>query len=180
MSERKYFNTIQRFKDTCIINEHGCHMTSIKPNPVNNYVSVSYRNKHVFLHRLMYEQKHGAIADGMSLGHTCDVNYPVGSAAYRLCCNPDHLTPVTRQQNTAHMFETGRGANIPLFKPGQSAGANNVNAKLTMDIARELRARVVNGQKKYGSLKAWANEFGVSENIISDVLSGKSWKEPPA
>lgn len=41
-------------------------------------------------HRAVYEHFHGLIPEGLVLDHLCRV---------RLCCNPDHLEPVTMREN---------------------------------------------------------------------------------
>lgn len=43
-------------------------------------------------HRALYAQARGAAPEGMDLDHLC---------RQRLCVNPDHLEPVTRQENIA-------------------------------------------------------------------------------
>jgi hypothetical protein len=42
------------------------------------------------VHRAAYQAVKGPVPAGLELDHTCRV---------RLCCNPDHLEPVTRQVN---------------------------------------------------------------------------------
>src|SRR5690349_20028702 len=50
-------------------------------------------------HRVAYELARGPIPEGLQLDHLC---------RNRLCCNPDHLEPVTRQENVAR----GRAPNV--------------------------------------------------------------------
>ncbi len=44
----------------------------------------------LYVHRAVYEHLVGPVPDGLDLDHLCRV---------RCCCNPDHLEPVTRQEN---------------------------------------------------------------------------------
>lgn len=44
------------------------------------------------VHRAAYELANGPIPDGMQIDHLC---------RNRLCCNPDHLEAVTREENIA-------------------------------------------------------------------------------
>lgn len=48
------------------------------------------RGKHIKVHRWMYENFKGPIPEGLEPDHLCRV---------RLCINPDHLEPVTHQEN---------------------------------------------------------------------------------
>lgn len=56
-------------------------------------------------HRLAYELARGPIPEGMELNHDChSAAYAAGECAggpceHRACCNPSHLTPVTRSEN---------------------------------------------------------------------------------
>lgn len=43
-------------------------------------------------HRLLYSMWRGSIPEGLQLDHKC---------RNRICCNPDHLEPVTPQENTS-------------------------------------------------------------------------------
>ncbi|MFF4489471.1 HNH endonuclease signature motif containing protein [Streptomyces sp. NPDC001544] len=45
----------------------------------------------VFAHRWAYEQRFGAIPEGLALDHLCRVRH---------CVNPEHLEPVTSRTNT--------------------------------------------------------------------------------
>jgi hypothetical protein len=50
-------------------------------------------------HRVVYEALVGPIPKGLSLDHLC---------AQPLCCNPDHLEPVTLAENTRRQWAAGR------------------------------------------------------------------------
>lgn len=43
-----------------------------------------------YVHRLVYEDRYGPASRGLQLDHLCRI---------RACCNPDHLEPVTQQEN---------------------------------------------------------------------------------
>lgn len=55
-------------------------------------------NRKVYAHRWAYEQRFGAVPDGMHLDHLC---------RNTLCVNPDHLEPVTPAVNVL------RGVSLP-------------------------------------------------------------------
>ena len=66
------------------------------------------------------------------------------------CVNPDHLEPVTNAENCR------RGS----------------SAKLTSRQAKEIRARIGDGEKQY----RLAKEFEVSTACINFIATGRSWK----
>jgi len=47
-------------------------------------------NTKVFVHRFAYMRKHSPIPEGLVIDHKC---------RNRACCNPDHLEPVTNEEN---------------------------------------------------------------------------------
>lgn len=47
-------------------------------------------NKTIGAHIFSYQQKYGKVPDGLELDHKCKL---------RICVNPEHLEPVTRQEN---------------------------------------------------------------------------------
>jgi hypothetical protein len=54
------------------------------------YAQIWTERRRKMVHRITYEQKYGAIPEGLDLDHLCRV---------RCCVNPDHLEPVTRREN---------------------------------------------------------------------------------
>lgn len=61
----------------------GAHLPS-------GYGSVRFNGRTHVLHKLMWEQKHGPVTQGLQLDHLC---------RNRGCCNPDHVEPVTQKVN---------------------------------------------------------------------------------
>lgn len=56
----------------------------------------------VYAHRWIYEQVHGEIPDGLHIGHRChDESDCAGGEGcrHRRCVNPEHLAPMTPQEN---------------------------------------------------------------------------------
>lgn len=89
--------------------------------------------------------------------HLCD-NPP--------CCNPSHLRVGTLRDNTRDMLRKGR------HHTSGALGRANVNAKLTEDAVREIRATPVG----YGWRKRLSEKFGVSGDAIRSVKVGRCWK----
>jgi len=56
----------------------------------DGYARIWIGNNLVMAHRFFYEKHRGRIQDGLQLDHLCQ---------NRRCVNPDHLEPVTRQEN---------------------------------------------------------------------------------
>lgn len=55
-----------------------------------NYGLISFAGQSYPMHRAVWEQLVGPIPDGMHLDHLC---------RNTICCNPDHLEPVTPKEN---------------------------------------------------------------------------------
>lgn len=55
------------------------------------YGQMSVDNRHQYVHRLAWELTHGPIPSGLQIDHLC---------RNRACLNPDHLEPVTGEENT--------------------------------------------------------------------------------
>jgi hypothetical protein len=56
----------------------------------NGYYRLTVDGWRVYAHRHAYEQARGSVPDGLVLDHLC---------RNRWCCNPDHLEPVTNEEN---------------------------------------------------------------------------------
>ncbi len=90
-------------------------------------------------HRIAYQLLVGPIPEGLDLDHLC---------RNKACVNPDHLEPVTQQEN---------------IRRGKSA-------KVTWRRAREIR-------ESSESNVAIATRLGISDSVVSRIRSGKAWME---
>ena len=78
----------ERF-DSKWVTAGGCHLWVACTS--NGYGTFKTDGKMVYAHRWAYQRKYGMVAPGMVLDHyVCD---------NRLCCNPDHVRPVTHREN---------------------------------------------------------------------------------
>ena len=85
----------------------------------NGYPRVTRDGRTVGAHRLVYEETHGPIPDGLQLDHLCRV---------KLCVNPDHVEPVTCAEN----IHRGRATKLTTRKVAairRSGGTNAAVAK---------------------------------------------------
>lgn len=68
------------------------------------YPHVGFEGRNVAVHRLVYEDRHGEIPDGMVIDHICHdpATCPGGhNCPHRSCCNPAHLQLATPATNVA-------------------------------------------------------------------------------
>ena len=77
------------------------------------------------------------------------------------CVNPAHILPGTYAQNTADMWDRGRGAR----------GDRRPSAKLDAEKVREIRRRA----RVFESQSAIGKTLGVSQSLVSQVVRGKVW-----
>jgi HNH endonuclease len=103
-------------------------------------------------HRASFELHCGEIPKGMHVLHVCD---------NRKCVNPKHLFLGTHADNMADMIAKGREQ--------RGAAHKRPNAKLTeMDVLAIKAARGI-------SQKALGAQYGVGQDQISRIRSGKRW-----
>lgn len=88
------------------INDAGCWLWT-GARQKEGYGRVKHEDKTPLTHRLAYELLVGPIPSGLHLDHLCRV---------RRCINPEHLEPVTQQENIR------RGAAIVLATPNYPCG----------------------------------------------------------
>lgn len=126
------------------------------------------RYKHVVASRFAFELAHGKAPDNWALHH-CD-NPP--------CCNPAHIYDGTPAENSADMIRRRRsGWHSGKYATRNTArGSRSGMAKLTEQDVIGIRARYAAGGV---SQQALADEFGVNQTKISDVVRGKTWKHVP-
>lgn len=120
-------------------------------------------------HRFAYELTKGEIPEGLKILHSCD-NPP--------CCNPQHLSLGTDQDNVLDMFAKGRGgigeSHWTKHKPECLArGEKQHSAKMTPEKVRAMRQRWDAGGATSREL---AKEFGIKQSSAHKICARKSWK----
>lgn len=104
--------------------------------------------------RVMFALTHERLPNGV-VRHTCDTP---------ACARPEHLVDGTPQQNTQDMIRRRRKAS--------TAGAQNGNAKLTVESVQQIRDRYAAGGVTYKQL---ALEFGVDRAQVNHIVLGTRW-----
>lgn len=99
------------------------------------------------VHRLVYEDRHGTIPEGMIVMHTCDAPG---------CVNPDHLKVGTHAENVADMVEKGR-----CLRSGP---------KFSDDACQQMVIAKANGRK----IREITHDFAVSQRHLYRILTGRS------
>lgn len=112
------------------------------------YGRLVWRRHLYHAHRLAHEVAHGPIPARLYVLHSCD-NPP--------CCNPDHLSVGTNQDNLRDAAAKGRTA--------------RANALLTWDSVAEIRRRAASGETG----QSLATAFGISKSAACRVINGTTW-----
>lgn len=113
--------------------------------------------KHMFAHRLIWEQYAGPIAEGMLVLHHCD---------NPACIRPTHLFLGTQSDNMRDCARKGRTGRNGL------SGEAIATHKLTEVEVREIRA--LHNPRTMGCTRL-ARKYGVSSAAIKKIINGKSW-----
>lgn len=107
--------------------------------------------------KISYELHKGPITSGLLVCHSCD-NPP--------CVNPQHLWVGTNLENQADAKAKGR-----LRTPRSGAGADNPRSLITEAQAREIVARLLNGETN----RSIAADYPISEGMVSLIKRRKAW-----
>lgn len=93
MLDGGYFDLPERLRRIIhLIPETGCWWPETLWTSLEGYARIRWLGKCCQLHILVYVLLRGPYAKGLVLDHSCK---------QRLCCNPDHLEPVTQKENVA-------------------------------------------------------------------------------
>lgn len=117
-------------------------------------LTYGYRGRpRVWAHRYSWELHNGPIPSGLFVLHRCD-NPP--------CVNPEHLFLGTLADNNRDRDQKGR----------QARGERGGRAKLTVEAVRAVRAQRAAGV----ACLDVAAEHGISEQQVSAIATGRSWR----
>lgn len=128
-----------------IVEASGCWHWTGKLDSAG-YGRTTFRGRHMPAHHAYYRFFRGELATGIHVHHKC---------GHAWCVNPDHLEPVTQQENNARRR----------------------SVKLTPDTVQRIRHLFDSGQQV--SYERLARRFHVSETTIILVVQRKTWRHVP-
>ena len=103
-------------------------------------------------HRIAWERVNGPMPEGMQALHNCDTPP---------CVRPDHVFPGTNLDNMRDKMAKGRW---------WSRYVRPSRRKIDFEIARQIRAAA-------GTQIHIADQFGVSQQLVSRIRAGRAWPE---
>ncbi len=162
---------LERFHGSYERSPCGCWLWKLSCRP-GGYGAFSFHGQSVDAHRFAYSALVGPIPRDLFVLHQCDVP---------ACVNPDHLFVGTQSDNMQDAFKKGRGSPPPRKygppKPRPSRAISNPNrrpgAKITTEIARDIKARLAAGETG----RAIAGRHGLHFGSVSDIKRGLTWRD---
>ncbi|GIN88690.1 hypothetical protein J6TS2_50760 [Heyndrickxia sporothermodurans] len=137
------------------IDENGCFNCTSHAECNGGYHRMRVgKDKHILIHRFIYEQCYGMIPNDLIVRHKCDNPH---------CINPEHLELGTYQDNMMDKVNRGR-CNSPY-------GERVKQSKLKENDVKEIRYLLT---KNLG-ISEIARKYGVSPASISRIKDGISW-----
>jgi len=124
------------------------------------YGCFKYQGKVVDAHRMSWFLFFGNIPEGKCVLHHCD---------NRLCVNPKHLFIGSKKDNVIDAIKKKRFDFIHLKKSQFRTGKRSKMAKLTKEIAEEIRNLYINTNTTYRKL---GKKYNVSKQTICDAIRG--------
>ena len=156
--------------DSKILNRFWSKVNKVAPNGCwewtahtneHGYGRIKIDGKHQLAHRFSWMICNGEIPEmagsdyrGTCVLHKCD---------NRKCVNPKHLFLGTHKDNINDRDNKNRAAS--------AVGESNGCSKLTARKVNEIRYK-----QQFYTQRVLAAEYGVSQSVIHNVITGKSWK----
>jgi hypothetical protein len=146
---------VERFEDKIFYSPDGCWYWTDHTNSRMGYGAIKIGTQNRYAHQVSWELYKGEIPDGIHVCHSCD---------NPLCVNPHHLWLGTNKQNAHDRDKKRRNVNHKGEKHGM--------AKLSNDQVLQIKNELKNGAQG----RDIANRFGVLEQTVSYIKSGKQWR----
>lgn len=139
---------------TWIVNDNGCWECNSHPRDARGYPHIGRDHKVLKIARVVYQQLHGDIPNGMVLRHLCN----------NTCCiNPTHLKPGTQKENEHDKKLNGTW----------QTGENNPFHKLSDEQVEIIRREYHPGVAGKPSTIVLARKYGVNKSTIQRIANGE-------
>lgn len=145
-----------RIYGRCVLAPSGC-VEYTGSLDTHGYGQAKLNGRYVLVHRWVWSDKRGPIPEGMHVCHHCD---------NRKCISIDHLFLGTHTDNMRDKAAKGRSKNVP-----RGAEHKRPQAKITDQNVRDIRSYIAQGCRQCDV----ATFLGVSRNLISEIMLGKTW-----
>lgn len=142
----------------------GCWKCISHASTCGGYPRLKQNDRMVYLHRFIWEFFRGPIPWGLWVLHKC--HYFGAERDSPACININHLALGTPKQNVLDSKD------LATFNPYFGPGEDNAFSKLTEKEVREILLLLQAGlfsQREIGA------RYGVANNTISDIKTGKRW-----
>ena len=136
-----------------VAQDNGC--LEFRRNLRNGYGRVKLGDKTFSAHRIVLEAIEPAPSKNHKVLHSCD---------NPCCVNISHLRWGTQKENTQDAIDRGRYVKM--------VGTTNGRAKLSNEDISEIKRLYSLGQTQ----RQIGNLFGMSNQMISNIITGKAWK----
>ena len=136
------------------VTESGCWIWTAQLDKYG-YGRIAVDRNSRLAHRIAYKLYRGEIPKGLHVLHNCDTPS---------CVNPSHLRVGTHADNMEDRANRKRGAD--------TSGENHSMSKLSDLDVLVIRVRYAEGETQ----QSLANEFGVSNSLVSNVCTNKTRK----
>ncbi len=139
---RRPRNTLPKIMERVDKQANGCWVWTGFITP-QGYGACGYRGRrHTLAHRVVYQELVGPIPDGLTLDHLCHTNdhgcSGGNSCLHRRCVNPEHLEPVTFEENNSRgVF--ARKTHCPAGHPysGENLGITKAGGRFCRECGRQ-------------------------------------------
>lgn len=132
-----------------------CHLWLGQTND-HGYGTISYKNRPLYVHRVLNAARHGPLPKGVHVLHHCDTPS---------CVRDEHHFRGTPLENARDKERKGRG--------NQPKGVNNRWAKMTDRKVEKLLDLYATGE---WSAAALAHRFCISDRTAGAIINGETWK----
>jgi hypothetical protein len=157
---------ISQVRSVCIVEPHtGCWLWNYHGNTVETYPEIMIRGRRQNVSRWILQVTTGVLAPVAR--HSCD---------RPRCCNPEHLSWGSYQDNSNDAITRGRvpsgDDNSSRRKPERLArGEAHGRSVLTEEVVRAIRASHAAGESMYGLAK----QYNVTKRTIQQIIRRNTW-----